>query len=91
MTDWSIKLYFSTIKILAQRPTHISVVVATNNQDIHMKYHDRRIETNTASIIITVHVKRDSDCNGNEKDNSEKQFGREVNNNQIIIYAKHVG
>ena len=57
-----------------------------------MKYHDRRIETNTASIIIIiVHVKRDSDCNGNEKDNSEKQFGREVNNNQIIIYAKHVG
>ena len=29
-----IKLYFSTVKILAQRPTHISAVV---------KYYDRRI------------------------------------------------
>ena len=26
MTDWLIKLYFSTVKILAHRPTHISVV-----------------------------------------------------------------
>ena len=35
-----------------------------------MKYYDRRIQTNTASIIIIIiiiHIKRDSDCNGNEK------------------------
>ena len=31
--DWLIKLYFSSVEILAQRPTHISAV-ATNNQDI---------------------------------------------------------
>ena len=25
--------------------------------------------------MIITHIKRDSDCNGNEKDNSEKQLG----------------
>ena len=39
-----------------------------------VKYYDRRIETNTASIIIITHIKRDSDCNGNEKDNSKNQL-----------------
>ena len=27
-------------------------------------------------IIIIIHIKRDSDCNGNEKDSSEKQVER---------------
>ena len=31
--------------------------------------------TNTASIIIITHIRRDNDCNGNEKDDSEKQKG----------------
>ena len=41
-------------------------------------------------IIIITHVKRNSDCNGNEKDNSDKQLGGKVNNNNNI-YAKHFG
>ena len=49
-----IKLYFSTVKILAQRPTHISAVatVLLITKTFIVKYYDRRIQTNTASIII---------------------------------------
>ena len=46
-----IKLYFSTVKILAQRPTRISAI-ATITKTFIVKYYDRRIQTNTASIII---------------------------------------
>ena len=40
-----IKLYFSTVKILAQRPTHISAVatVLLLTKTFTVKYHDRRI------------------------------------------------
>ena len=70
-----IELCFSTVKILAQRPTHISAVatILLTTKTFTVKYYDRRLQTNTASIII-IHIKRDSDCNGNEKDNSEKQL-----------------
>ena len=80
--DWLIKLYFSTMKILAQRPTHIYAVatVLLITKTFTVKYYDWRIKTNTVSIIILTiititHIKRDSDCNGNEKD-SEKQLER---------------
>ena len=73
-------------------PTHISVVatVLLITKTSIVKYYDRRIKTNRASIIIIItHVKRDSDCNGNEKDNSEKQLGvgggGGVNNNKIYM------
>ena len=40
-----IKLYFSTVKILAQRPTHISAVstVLLITKTFTVKYYDRRI------------------------------------------------
>ena len=40
-----IKLYFSTVTILAQRPTHISAVatVLLLTKIFTVKYHDRRI------------------------------------------------
>ena len=40
-----IKLYFSTMKILAQRPTHISAVatVLLITKTFAVKYYDRRI------------------------------------------------
>ena len=44
-----------------------------------VKYYDRRIWTNTVSIIIIrrrTHIKRDSERNGNEKDSSEKLLER---------------
>ena len=31
--------------------------------------------TTTTTTTTTIHIKRNSDCNGNEKDNSEKQQG----------------
>ena len=46
------------------------------------------------NLITITRVKRDSDCNRNEKDNSEKQLGGEgegrggVNNNKI--YMKNI-
>ena len=48
-----IKLYFSTVKILTQRPTHISAVatVLLITKTFTVKYYDRRIYTNTTSII----------------------------------------
>ena len=67
----------------AERPTHISAVatVLLITKTFVVKYYDRKIQTNTASIIITItHVKRDSDCHRNEKDSSEKQLGGKVNN-----------
>ena len=47
-------VYFSTVNILAQRPTHISAVatVLVVTKTFIVKYYDRRIQTNTASIII---------------------------------------
>ena len=55
----------------------IATVLLITNTFI-VKYYDRRIETNTASVIIIIIIiiitptKRDSDCNGNEKENSKK-------------------
>ena len=51
-----IKLYFSTVKILAQRPTHISAVatVLLITKTFTVKYYDRRIQTNRTSIIIII-------------------------------------
>ena len=45
----------STVKILAQRPPHISAVatVLLITKTFIVKY-DRRIQTNTASIIIII-------------------------------------
>ena len=51
---------------------------ATNNQDVRSEILWQK-DTNTASRIIITHVKRDSDCHRNEKDNSEK-LGGKVNN-----------
>ena len=51
------------MKILAQRPTHISAVatVLLITKTFTVKYYDRRLYTNTASIIIiTTHINRDS-------------------------------
>ena len=79
-----IKLYFRTVKILAKKmPTYISVVAAVLliMKTFMVKYYDRRIQTNTASIIIIIiiaHVKRDSDCNGNEKDERERETETET-------------
>ena len=54
LSDWLIKLYFSMVKILAERPTHLSAVatVLLITKTFIVKYYDRRIKTNTASIII---------------------------------------
>ena len=45
--DRLIKLYFSTVKILAQRPTHISAVatVLRITKTFIVKHYDRRIQT----------------------------------------------
>ena len=45
MIDRVIKLYFSTVKILPQRPTHISAVatVLLITKTFTVKYYDRRI------------------------------------------------
>ena len=44
------------MKILAQRPTHIHAVatVLLITKTFTVKYYDRRIETNTVSIIIII-------------------------------------
>ena len=44
LIDWLIELYFSTVKILAQRPTHISAVatVILITKIFTVKYYDRR-------------------------------------------------
>ena len=54
LIDWLIKLYFSTVKILAQRPTHISAVatVLLITKTFTVKYSrerqtDRQTETET--------------------------------------------
>ena len=89
------------MKILAQRPTHISVVatVILITKTFTVKYYDRRIQTIIASIttttaIIIIHIKRDSDCNGNEKDNIEKQLEgkvRERERERVVIYRESRG
>ena len=74
------ELYFSTVRILAQRPTHISAVatILLITKTFTVKYYYRRISTNTVSVKIknnnkiiiittTTYIKPDSDCNGNEK------------------------
>ena len=66
-----IELYFSKVKILAQRPTQISAVatVLLIAKTFTVKYYDRRLWRNIASIIIIrrrTHIKQDNDCNGNE-------------------------
>ena len=49
-----IELYVSTVKILAQRPTHISAVatVLLMTKTFTVKYCYRRLLTNTASVKI---------------------------------------
>ena len=51
-----IELYFSTVKILAQRPTRISAVATKLliTKTFTMKYYNRRIQTNTASVKIKI-------------------------------------
>ena len=75
------------MKILAQRPTHTSAVatILLITETFIVKHYDRRVQKNTASIIIISHVKTDSDCNGNENDNNEKQLGKSTK----TIYLKH--
>ena len=80
-----IELYFSTVKILAQRPTHIFAVatILLITKTFTVKYYYRRIETNTASvkikitinkiIITTTCIKPESDCNGNGKKEEKKK------------------
>ena len=71
------------MKILAQRPTHIYAIatVLLITKTFTVKYYDIRIQTNTVSRRrrrkrTMTHIKRDSECNGNEKDSSEKQLER---------------
>ena len=82
------ELYFLTVKILAQRPAHISAVatILLITKTFTVKYYySKGIYTNTASvkrkrkinkiiIIITTitYIKPDSDCNGNEKTTTTK-------------------
>ena len=49
------------MKILAQRPTHISAfaTVLLITKTFTVKYYDRRISTNTASIIIITTTQTD--------------------------------
>ena len=42
-------------------------------------------------IIIISHIKRDSDCNGNEKDSSEKQVERKSQKLDFKKQTKHFG
>ena len=55
-----------TVKISAQRPTHISAVatVLPITKTVTLKYYYRRLETNTASIII-IHIKEKERMNEN--------------------------
>ena len=77
---------FSTVKILAQRPTHISAVatILLITKTFTVNYYYRRIYTNTASvkiritinkiiIITTTYIKPDSDCNGNDEKEERKK------------------
>ena len=70
------------MKILVQRPTHVYAVatVLLITKTFTVKYYDIRIQTNTVSRRrrkrTMTHIKRDSECNGNEKDSSEKQLER---------------
>ena len=79
------------MKILAQRPTHryALATVLLITMTFTVKYCDRRIQTNTVSIIIRRrYIKRDSECNGNEKDSSEKQLEQK---SQKFKLKKHFG
>ena len=76
------ELYFSTVKILAQTPTHISVVatVLLITTAFTVKYYNRRLQTNIASIIIIVTGReRERDRNvGRERGRErEREGGRE--------------
>ena len=55
------KIYFSTVKISAQTSTQISAVTTVDvlliTKTFIVKYYDRRIQTNTASITIKTHIK----------------------------------
>ena len=81
------------MKILAQRPTHIYAVATAVliTKTFTVKYYDRRIETNTVSIIIITitHMKRDSDCNGNEKKTAVKNNRSEKVKNSIKHTRAH--
>ena len=49
------------MKISAQRPTHISAVATALliTKTFTVKYYDRRLQTNTASIIIIIMIIRE--------------------------------
>ena len=55
-----IGLYFSTVKILAQRPTHISAVatILLITKTFTVKYYYRRIYINTASVKIKITINK---------------------------------
>ena len=57
---WLSSSYFWTVNILAQRPTDISAVatVLVVTKTFIVKYYDRRIQTNPASIIIITQRER---------------------------------
>ena len=72
------------MKILAQRPTHIYAVatVLLITKTFTVKYYDRRIQTNTVSRRRRRrHIKRDSECNGNEKA-VKNNWSEKVKNNK---------
>ena len=50
------ELYFLTVKIVAQRPTHISAIatVLLITKTFTVKYYGRRLQTNTTTIIIMI-------------------------------------
>ena len=50
------ELYFLTVKILAQRLTHISAIatVLLITKTFTVKYYGRRLQTNTTTIIIMI-------------------------------------
>ena len=55
-----IELYFSTVKTLAQRPTHISAVatILLITKTFTVKYYYRRIYINTASVKIKITINK---------------------------------
>ena len=69
------------MKILTQRPTHISAVATVllttktftvkyyNRRDIK-KYKNKNINNNTSNGMT--HIKRDSECNGKEQEEEKK-------------------
>ena len=67
-----IKLYFSTVKLLAQRPTHISAVatVLLITKTFVMKYYDR-------TIIIDKYSVNNNHNNNNKNNNNNTHKTRQ--------------